>query len=231
MLKLFTPVLLQCICKLFNIIMGSSKYPYSWRENILKRLYKKGDDTDPSNYRGVAISSCLNKLFARVIYNRLETHINENKITNENLTGFRKSYRTSDHILTLKTLIDKACKRNSYVYSCFVDFKKAFDTVWRCGLFKKLSKMGIDGKMLQILENIYSEVNYSIKLHYSLTDPITSNVGLKQGCVLSPLLFNLYINDLPNMFNEFNDPVHVGKYLTNIIMYADDLVLLFIIKF
>ena len=86
--------------------------------------------------------------------------------------------------------------------------------------------MDIDGKMLKILENIYSEVNYSIKLPYGLTDPITSNAGLKQVCVLSPLLFNLYINDLPNMFNESHDPVLVGKYLTNIIMYADDLVLL-----
>ena len=63
---------------------------------------------------------------------------------------------------------------------------------------------------------MYSDVNYSIKISFGLTDPITSSTGLKQGCVLSPLLFNLYVND----------PFSIGKYLTNVLMYADDLVLM-----
>lgn len=73
-----------------------------------------------------------------------------------------------------------------------------------------------------MLENMYSEVNYSIKLSYGLTDPIPSTAGLKQGCILSPLLFNLYTNDRPNMFRESHDPVVVGKYLTYIIIIAED---------
>ena len=91
---------------------------------------------------------------------------------------------------------------------------------------KKLEYMGIKGNLLRILRNMYFEVNYSIKLPYGLTDPITSSTVLKQGCVLSPLLFNLYVNDLPFFFNETHDPVTIGKYLTNVLMYADDLVLM-----
>ena len=86
--------------------------------------------------------------------------------------------------------------------------------------------MGIRGNTLKILESMYSDVNYSIKLPYGLTDSVQSSTGLKQGCVLTPLMFNLYVNDLPFCFNQSHDPVIVGKYLTNVLMYADDLVLL-----
>ena len=85
--------------------------------------------------------------------------------------------------------------------------KKAFDTIWRNALFKKLEYMGIHGKILGILENMFSEVNYSIKLPYGLTYSVTSSTGLKQGCVLSPLLFNY---DLPFCFSRSHDPVAIG---------------------
>ena len=149
---------------------------------------------------------------------------------NENQTGFRKHYKTCDHILTLKLIIDKIFKKKSYLSTCFVDFEKAFDTVWRDALFKKLEHMGIRGKILRILQNMYSEVNYSIKLPYGLTDFVSSSTGLKQGYVLSPLLFNLYVNDLPLCFGRNHDPVTIGKYMTNVLMYADDLVLMSVSK-
>ena len=66
--------------------------------------------------------------------------------------------------------------------------------------------MGIDGNILSVLTSMYCEVNYSIKLSYGLTDPIKSSTGLKQGCVLSPLLFNLYVNDLPSIFSVAHQP-------------------------
>ena len=86
--------------------------------------------------------------------------------------------------------------------------------------------MSIRGKILRILENMYSEVNYSIKLPYGLTDSVPSSTELKQGCVLSPLLFNLYVNNLPICFSRNHDPIAISKYVTNVLMYADDLVLM-----
>ena len=79
------------------------------------------------------------------------------------------------------------------MYSCFDDFQKAFDTVWRSGLFKKLSNMEIDWKKITILECVYSEVNDLRMLSCGLTDSISSNAGLNQGSFLSPILFNLYM--------------------------------------
>ena len=136
MLKVSSPRLQTCICKLLNIILTNEKYPSQWRENLLKPIHKKGSDTDPRNYRGIVISSCLSKLFSRILHNRIEKHITDNDIMNENQTGFRKGYRTSDHILTLKSIIEKQFKKGAYLYTCFVDFEKAFDTVWRNALFQ-----------------------------------------------------------------------------------------------
>ena len=159
MVKQSTPRLQECLCKLFNIILNNEKYPFQWREHP---IHKKGNDTDPRNYRGIVISSCLSKLFAKILHNRIEKHISDNSIMNENQTGFRKECRTSDHILTLKLIIEKLFKKGSYLFTCFVDFENAFDTVWRDALFKKLEFMGIQGKILRILENMYSGVNYSV---------------------------------------------------------------------
>ena len=183
MLKGLSSRLQTCIRKLFNIILTNEKFPSQWRENLLKPIHKKGSDTEPRNYRGIVISSCLSKLFSRILHNRIEKHIIDYDIMNENQTGFRKDYRTSDHILTLKSIIENQFKKDAYLYTCFVDFEKAFDTVWRNALFKKLEYMGIKGNLLRILRNMYSDVNYCIKLTYGLTDPIASSTGLKQWCV------------------------------------------------
>ena len=144
------------------------------------------------------ISSCLSKIFPKVLHSRIEKKkkqkkpqnklVSDNNILNENQIGFREKYRTSDHILTLKSITEKMFKKGSHFYTRFVDFEKAFDTVWRDALFKKLECMGVRGNTLKsLLESMYSDINYSIKLPYDLTDSVQSSTGLKQGCVFKPL--------------------------------------------
>jgi hypothetical protein len=114
---------------IFNLILKSGKYPSTWRENFIKPLFKGGSTSDPSCYRGIAISSCLSKLFTRIIFNRLEKYLENNNIICPEQIGFKRGARTSDHIFTLKSLIDKFFKNNKYLFACFVDLKKAFPVV------------------------------------------------------------------------------------------------------
>ena len=136
--------------------------------------------------------------------------------------------RTADHILTLKTLHDKFIKprTNKKIYACFVDFQKAFDSVWHGGLLLKLLENGIGGRFYDLIKNLYINTKCAVKIQDQRTSfPYT---GVRQGCVLSPILFNLYINELPKLFEETqdSDPFNLSSSIINSLLYADDLVIL-----
>ena len=228
MLKVGTYPLAQVLTNLFNVILVNGIFPTSWRLSTLTVLHKKGDKTNPKNYRGIAVSSNLCKLFCSVLHNRLVKFVDDNSIIPSNQIGFRKGSRTSDHILVLKTLIDKYIHRasKSYLYVCFVDFSAAFDTVWRNALLYKLFKIGIRGNFLHIIQDMYASVSFTVKCDGKLTDNFDTSVGVKQGCILSPMFFNIYLSDLTEIFDDSCDPVQLNNSPLSCLMYADDLILL-----
>jgi hypothetical protein len=170
--------------------------------------------------------SCLGKLFCSILNARLVKFLPTNEGTNKYQIAFSEDCRTSDHILTLKTLTDKYQQNNQCLYACFVDFKKAFDSVWRDALFFKMLKHGIGGCFGKIIRTMYSQSFVQVKLQEGLTNPISDNVGVKQGCVLSPTLFKIFINDFPDIFDQTCDPVHLYNDKLNCLMFADDIVIL-----
>ncbi len=228
MLKAGSNALLDPLHKLFNQILSQQTFPTSWNYNTLTPLHKKGDLHDPKNYRGIALSSTLSKLFCTVLHNRLTKHIDINSLIPPNQIGYKKGARTADHVLTLKSLVDKYVNKivKAKLYTCFVDFKKAFDTISRNALFFKLLKIGIGGNFLKTLQCMYKQVYFQIKLPNGLTETISSSTGVKQGCVLSPTLFNLFLSDLPDIFDSTCDPAILHDIPISCLMFADDLVLI-----
>jgi hypothetical protein len=213
--------------KLFNHVLFHGTFPHMWSEGYIVPLYKSGCRSDPGNYRGICISSCLGKFFTSILNYRLNTFLEEQEILNKNQIGFRYGFRTSDHILVLKTLIDFYKLHKKPLFACFIDFCKAYDSVWREGLFFKLIQYGCSKNFVRILLSMYSSVKYKVKLSSGSTPVFSSNIGLKQGCNMSPSLFNVFINDIPELLNTSNcDPVHLGTTKVNCLLYADDLVLL-----
>ena len=210
-----------------EIIFKEAIFPTAWTENYLKPIYKKDSKDEPDNYRGLAIAPAISKLYCMILLERLEAHLTKNNTISPNQIGFRKGYRTADHIFLLKTLIDKVLKRKKKVFAAFIDFKKAYDTVDRATLMETLHKTGVQGNFLANLQAMYKKVRYTIKLKNEVLNPIDSNLGLKQGCPLSPVLFNLYINDIGTYLGD-NGPGYLSVKETKInhILYAGDLVLL-----
>ncbi len=222
------PSLSPCLCKMFNLILSSESMPLSWSYGYLVPIFKKGDRLDPGNYRGISIVSCINKLFSKLLNSRLTDFLDIKQHMSRYQIGFARKKRTADHIFVLKCIIEEAKYNKQAIFSCFVDLKKAFDTVWREGLFYKLlHQYNISTKFVRILNNMYSDLHGFVKINGSQSQTIPLSIGLRQGCNLSPFLFNLYINDLPNILEKAQcDPVDLNKKPVNILMYADDMLLL-----
>ena len=216
---------LKTLLVLLNAIYCHSKYPSQWTTNYLKVIYKKGETEDPNNYRGLAIGSCIAKLYSSILLGRLEKFAIRNKIIPPQQIGFRRGFRTADHVYLLKTLISKTFCEKGKLYAAFIDFKKAYDTVNRAKLLNKLQEIGVSGTFLRNIQALYSKTEYKIKLKNKVLEAISSNLGLKQGCPLSPLLFNIYISDLGSYLSTSDsDPKLHGTYISHF-LYADDLVL------
>jgi hypothetical protein len=130
------------LTKLFNKNLNFGRFPKIWNISLLTSIYKSGDPTDCGNYRGISISSCVGKLFTSLLQKRISDFLETNGLLSDNQGGFRKNYRIVDKVFILKTIIKKYIyKEKRKVYACFVDFKKAFDSVWRSALFIKLQSV------------------------------------------------------------------------------------------
>ena len=114
------------------------------------------------------------------------------------------------------------------IYGCFIDFRKAFDNIDRYSLWYKLLKFCIKGKMHYAIKSLYENVKCSIKLDGGnvFTDMFPVSLGLKQGCKISPTMFNIYINDLCAELNTIGKGIKVGDDYVSLLMYADDIILM-----
>ena len=212
--------------KLYNLVFSTSKYPQEWCKGYITPIHKSGNPRDPSNYRGIAITNTIAKIFNTILNNRLVTYIQEKNIIHYSQIGFLRKSRTCDHIFVLKTMIDKYIKQNKKLYTCFVDLKKAFDTVWHTGLLYKLQTYGIGGQLYEVVKDMYQKTNLCARNGDELSCPFQSEIGIRQGDVLSPYLFNLYINDLPTIFDDSCKPPTLLTTQIPCLLYADDLVIM-----
>ena len=187
-------VLLSKITKLFNLILVSGYYQEACKHGLIHSLRKNGCKKDPSNYRGIALLSLL-------VQNRIENEIEGNDILSPSQAGFRKNYRTSDHIFTLFSLIKKAISKRKYLYTCFDDFRKAYDSKCRKLLLHRLKEIGLIGKILDIIiiKSMYKSPKVSLIHQDKISQTFLTNIGLKQGDVLSMILFNISQTFLTNI--------------------------------
>ena len=219
----------KSLTHLFNTILSSGNYPEDWSFGFITPIHKKGNKTDPENYRGITVLSCLGKLFNSILNNRLIKYLEDNNILKDEQAGFRKGFRTTDNIFTLKTLIDKYArsqkkKKNNVLFSCFIDFKSVFDRISRTKLLHKMQKVGITGKFLSVISSVYSSDKSCLKIGNKIAESFQCHNGVKQGDILSPALFNLYLHDLPEQFETVNDPVYLDGRAIDCLLYADDLI-------
>jgi hypothetical protein len=218
------------LTKLFNVLFSKGMYPDEWSKAIIVPIFKKGDNKVPDNYRGVSLLSIVSKCYTSVLNTRLYLWLEDNNKISECQAGFRKSYSTIDQIFNLYAVVQKTLNtKGRKLYCAFIDFKKAFDSVRHSKLLECLCKQGVKGKFLKALEAMYESLVSCVKANHKVSDFFDCPKGVRQGCVMSPTLFSIFINQLADHMNERGKhgiQVLPGLIELFILLFADDVVLL-----
>lgn len=147
---------------LFDKIIEEGKIPQDWYNSEVILIFKKGDNTDIENYRPISILSHLYKLLTKIITNRITSKLDFYQPVEQ--AGFRKHFSTTDHLHTIRTLIEKCTEYNVPLHVAFVDFHKALDSIETWTVIESLENARIDSRYTNIIKNIYENASIQIKL-------------------------------------------------------------------
>ncbi len=189
-------VLTDVLLRLFQQMWDESSYPSQAKDMNSIFLHKKGPTDTLDNYRTITTGCNICKVFLRILLNRISAISEEANLLGEIQTGFRKYRRGSDNILLLDTMIRKARRSKKKYNVALLDLTKAYDRVCRPSLLYKLAALGFPQKIIELIEELYREPNCVVKFQSTDTTKLDMPIGLRQGCVLSPYLFNIYLSHL-----------------------------------
>ena len=184
--------------------------PQDWIDGILVTLFKgKGVKSVCDNYRGITLLESVGKVLARLLLNRLQTHICP-KIIPEAQCGFRSNRGTTDMIFSVRQLVEKCIEQNVPLYQVFVDLTKAFDTVNRQAMWKILAKLGCPEGFVRMIAELHRDMKGRVTVNGSLSEEIPIENGVKQGDIQAPTLFSIFFATL--LMHAFQD-CEKGVYL------------------
>ena len=228
---------------LYDIFWDCESIPSWIRVCLIKSLLKDPDSNiaDPSNYRPIAMSNSIFKIFEGVLKNRLIKVAEAKNWISPFQYGFQPQKGTAMQIFNLRETILEQKRKRLDVHMAFMDLSKAFDSCWRAGIHKQLYELGVRGKLWRIIASCYENTLMSVKTRHGRTQAFETTAGVLQGSMLSPILFLILINDIEKKVKEqkLHNPevddeawdqeikgVEVGNTTVHCLLYADDIVLL-----
>ena len=174
-----------------NKILQTGEWPTPWTQSLVIILLKKGNLRRCQNYRAISLISHPSKVMLKIILNRLKPQAE--KIIAEEQAGFRARRSTTEQIFNLRIQCEKYLQHQQDLYHVFIDFKKAFDRVWHAALWATMKKYNISKNLIKVIKNLYNKATSAVLFNGSIGDWFQTTVGVRQGCLLSPTLFNVFL--------------------------------------
>ena len=210
-LKLALPYIENSLAFLFNTSIETSQFPDSWKVARITPIFKEGDKTEKSNYRPISVLPVISKLFEKLVFNQLYHYMKENSLFTFDQSGFLRLHSTLTCLLKMSDDWYNGLDLSKLVGLVFIDLKKAFDTVDHDILCKKLELYGVQQRELSWFRSYLSNRKQFCRVNGVDSNVAEIEVGVPQGSCLGPLLFLIYINDLPQAVQD-----------SSVTMYADD---------
>jgi hypothetical protein len=202
------------------------KWPRECKWSIFIPLPKKGDVRECSNNRSIALIPHASKIVLRIIQKRLEPYIEREMPVEQ--AGFRKGRGTRDQIVNVRWVLERIREHNKSVYLCFIDYAKAFDSVEHSKTWNSMRNMGIPEHLIRLIRDLYTEQEAKVQVEQGATDWFPVQKGVRQSCILSPGLLNLYSEHIIRTarLEDIDAGVKIGGQKINNLRYADDTTLL-----
>ena len=224
---------LEWLARVCKTCLIEGRVPRDWKRAIVVPLYKgKGDKSECKNYRGISLLSIPGKVYGRVIIEKVRL-MTENLIGEEQC-GFRRGRGCVDQVFTLKQLSEKFLNKNKNLYVAYMDLEKAYDRIDRDALWNVLRMYGVGGNILGAIQSFYDESEACVRVDREEGEWFNVKVGLRQGCVMSPWLFNIFMDGVMKEVRERSREIGASlwdcergtEWMVEWLMFADDTVLI-----